>query len=241
MSGLELAVAGAGVPGTLLGGYGEYRAGMNEAAAVDASRPYDIINAANRSQGLKYAADTALAGAQRQAMARTQDKELLLSKSRALAAAGGGGTDDATVVNQQALIERQGAFNAALEMFGGLEQSNQLNTEAQNALLEGVNRYNAKGVQASRMRSATRLQAVGTLLSSAGAGLKKYGPRLPEPFGVPEKELALAEARRNGAEVLAEYAHRDLLRENEWLRRRSSRGLRGLGGARYSSIYDWED
>jgi hypothetical protein len=51
MSGIEAAMAGVSAAGTLLGGYGEYRAGMNEAAAVDASRPYDIINAANRSQG----------------------------------------------------------------------------------------------------------------------------------------------------------------------------------------------
>ena len=64
---------------------------MDEAAAIDASRPYDLINAANRATGLKYAADTALAGAQRQAQARAQDKNLLLSKSRAVAAAGGGG------------------------------------------------------------------------------------------------------------------------------------------------------
>lgn len=236
MSGLELAVAGAGVPGTLLGGYGEYRSGMDSAAAIDASRPYDLINAANRAQELRYGADTALAGAQRQAMARTQDKNLALSKSRALAAAGGGATDT-SVINQQALIEQQGVFNAALEMFGGLEASNQLNTEAQNALLEGVNRYNAKGVQASRMRSASRLQAAGTFLQGAGSALDRYNNNRTR-FPSFDKELALAEARRSGAEVLAEYAHRDLERENARLRRRSSRSLRGLGGP---SILDWED
>lgn len=174
MSGLELAAAGAGAAGTLLGGYGEYRSGMDSAAAIDASRPYDLINAANRAQELRYGADTALAGAQRQAMARTQEKDLLLSKSRALAAAGGGATDT-SVINQEALIERQGEFNKAMEMFGGLEASNQLNTEAQNALLEGVNRYNAKGVQASRMRSASRLQAVGTILQGGATAVDRFG------------------------------------------------------------------
>jgi hypothetical protein len=186
MSGLEpLAIAGLGTSaaGTLLGGYGEYRSGMDTAAAIDASRPYDLINATNKSQGLKYGADTALAGAQRQAMARTQEKDLLLSKSRALAAAGGAGAADTTVINQEALIERQGAFYKALEMFGGLEQSNQLNYESQNALLEGANTYNAKGVQASRARSASRMQAVGTILQGGSEGLKLYGrlryPNLP--------------------------------------------------------------
>ncbi|WP_292534068.1 hypothetical protein [Methylocystis sp.] len=243
MSGLEPLVLGsmaASAGGTLLGAYGEYKSGMDSAAAIDASRPYDIINATNRATGLKYAADTALAGSQRQAQARAQDKELLLSKSRALAAAGGGGATDTSVINNEALIERQGAFYQALEMFGGLEQSNQLNYESQNALLEGVNTYNAKGVQASRARSASRLAAVGTLLQG-GAGLKKYGPRLPAPFGIPEREVAIAEARRKGAEVLADYSARELDRENERLRRRSERGLWSLGRRRYPSIYDWED
>lgn len=49
MSGLEAAMAGISAAGTLLGGYGEYRSGMGSAAALDASRPFDIINAANRA------------------------------------------------------------------------------------------------------------------------------------------------------------------------------------------------
>ncbi len=60
-------------------------------------------------------------------------------------------------------------------MFGGLEQSNQLNYEAQNALLEGVNTYNAKGVQVSRARSAARMQAVGTILQAGSEALNAYG------------------------------------------------------------------
>ena len=87
------------------------------------------------------------------------------------------------VINQEALIERQGEFYKALEMFGGLEQFNQLNYESQNALLEGVNTYNAKGVQASRARSAARMQALGTILQGGSEGLKLYGrlryPNLP--------------------------------------------------------------
>jgi hypothetical protein len=212
MSGIEAAMAGVSAVGTLLGGLGEFRDGMQQAAAVDASRFSDVLNAANRAQELRYGADTALAGAQRQAMARTQDKELLVSKSRALAAAGGGGTTDTSIVNNEAMIERQGEFNKALEMFGGLEASNQLNTEAQNALLEGVNRYNAKGVQASRMRSATRLQAVGTLLSSASAGLYRHRRRLP--FGPSDTDVAIAEGYRDAAKVRADYAQREL--ERRW-------------------------
>ena len=175
MSGLEIAATGLGAAGTLLGGYGEYRSGMDSAAAIDASRPYDLINAANRAQGLRYAGDTALAGAQRQAMARTQDKNLLLSKSRAMSAAGGGSASDTSVINQEALIERAGEFNKALEMFGGLEAFNQANNEAQNALLEGVNTYNAKGVAASRARSAARSQAVGTLLQGGATTMDRFG------------------------------------------------------------------
>lgn len=214
MSGIEAAMAGVSAAGTLLGGYNEYRSGMDSAAAIDAQRPFDIINSTNRAQELKGAADTALAGAQRQAMARTQDKELLLSKSRAVAAASGGGTTDATVVNQEARIEQQGAFNKALEMFGGLEEFNQLNYASQNALLEGANTYNAKGVASSRARSAARLQAVGTFLSNAGAGLYKYRRRLP--FGPSERDVAVAEGARDAAKVRADYAQRELDRRWRW-------------------------
>lgn len=239
MSGLEPLALGsmaASAGGTLLGAYGEYKSGMDQASAIDASRPYDLINAGNKAQGLRYAADTSLAGAQRQAMARAQDKNLLLSKSRAMSAAGGGSSSDTTAINQDALIERAGAFYQALEMFGGLEQSNQLNYESQNALLEGANTYNAKGVQASRARSASRMQAVGTLLQGAGSEIAKYNNNRRR-FPTFDKEISFSEANLRGAAVDAEYAHRDLERENARLRRRS---LRGLGG-RYSSIYDWED
>ncbi|GEM_PF-6905059 len=212
MSGLKIAAAGAGVAGTLLGAYGEYRSGMDQAAEIDASRPYDIINATNRAQGLKYAADTSLAGTQRQAIARTQDKNLLLSRSRAVAAAGGGGANDTTVINQEALIERQGEFYKALEMFGGLEEYNQRNYESQNALLEGVNSYNAKGVAVSRARSAARMQAVGTLLSSAGAGLYKYRRSLP--FGPSDTDVSIAEGYRDAAKVRADYAASALRRRS---------------------------
>ena len=237
MSGLEIAAAGAQAAGTLLGAYGEYSSGMKEAAAVDASRPYDIINSINRAQGLKYSADTSLAGAQRQAQGSVIDKNLALSKSRAIAAASGGGSDT-SVINQDALIERQGAFYKALEMFGGLDEFNQLNNASQNALLEGVNTYNAKGVAASRARSAARMQAVGTLLQGGGSALDRYN-RIQRPTF--DKEVSLSEASLRGAAVEEEYSRRELERENARFRRRSSRAPWGLGGGRYSSIYDWED
>ena len=172
---ISLGAMGVSAAGTLLGGYGEYRSGMAQANELDASRPFDLINAANRATGLRYGADTALAGAQRQAMDRTTDKNLALSRSRAMSAAGGGSSADTSAINQEALIERQGEFNKAMELYGGQEQANQLNYEAQNALLEGVNTYNAKGVAASRARRAARMQALGTLLQGGSEGLKLYG------------------------------------------------------------------
>jgi len=172
---ISLGAMGVSAAGTLLGGYGEYRSGMAQADELNASRPFDLINAANRATGLRYGADTALAGAQRQAMDRTTDKNLALSRSRAMSAAGGGSSADTSVINQEALIERQGEFNKAMELYGGQEQANQLNYEAQNALLEGVNTYNAKGVAASRARSAARMQAVGTLLQGGATTLDRFG------------------------------------------------------------------
>ncbi|MGD9540810.1 hypothetical protein [Methylocystis sp.] len=161
--------------GALVGGYGEYRSGMAEAGAIDASRPYDLINAANQAKSLRYGADTALAGAQRRAEGSVIDKNMALSRAKAVAGASGAGASDATVVNQEALIENQGEFNKALEMFGGQDQFNQMNSASDNALIEGVNTYNSKGVQASRLRSSALTQGLGTFFGGARTMFDIYG------------------------------------------------------------------
>ena len=190
MSGLETCdAAGASAAGTLLGGYGEYRSGMDQAAAIDASRPYDLINAANKAQGLKYAADTALAGAQRQAMApRTGQEPCAVAFARCC----GGGRRRRRRHDRR---QSRGADRAArriLQSAGDVWRTgsgNQLNYESQNALLEGVNTYNAKGV--AGQPDASREQNAG---GWDAAFQRRRGPHeisAPAPFGVPETDLLL--------------------------------------------------
>lgn len=69
-----------------------------------------------------------------------------------------------------------------------------------------------KSVQASKLRSATRLQAAGTILSEAGRGLHKYRRRLP--FGPSDTDVAIAEGYRDAAKVRADYAERELKRRD---------------------------
>jgi hypothetical protein len=179
---LTMAAAGISAGGTLLSAYGDYSSANEQADALNAQRYYDLINADNRAKALNYAATTAMAGAQRQAMDRVTDKKLAVSKARAMNAAGGGGTTDASFVNTVAGLEQQGEFNKAMELFSGESQMRQLNYEAQNALIEGQNTANARGYQADQLRRQGRMKAAGTLLSGAAStfdrfGRTKYGAR----------------------------------------------------------------
>jgi hypothetical protein len=178
MSGLEPALMGAAMAtqagGTLLGAYGEASAANEQADALNVQRYYDLLNSQNKAKALNYAATTAMASAQRQAMDSVTDKKLALSKVQAVAAASGGGATDTTVANVMSEIEQQGEYNKAVALFAGETEMNRLNDEAQSALIEGMNVANARGYQADQVRRQGRRKAAGTLLSGAGEVGKSY-------------------------------------------------------------------
>lgn len=242
MSGLEIAAGGLSALGAGTSAFGTLMGANEEADALNAGRFNQLLTGAYRSQALKQAADEQRAAGQRKAFDYERNKDLALSSGRAIAAASGGGASDTSVVNTLAGVEAQGEYQKAVTMFGAESRALGLEEESRNALIGALNRDAATGYQAGQIRRRGKLDAAGTILSEAGAGLKKYGPRLPAPFGVPEHELALAEARRKGAEALAERSYRELERENERLRRSSERALWNLGRRRrYPTFYDWED
>jgi hypothetical protein len=178
MSGLEPVMMGAAMAtqagGTLLSAFGDYSSANEQARTLDAQRYFDILNGENRAKALNYAATTAMAGAQRQAMDSVTDKKLALSKAQALAAASGGGATDTTVTNIMGEIEKQGEYNKAVALFAGETEMNRLNYEAQSALIEGMNVANARGYQGDQVRRQGRRKAAGTLLSGAGEVGKSY-------------------------------------------------------------------
>jgi hypothetical protein len=222
---VTLATAGLSAGSTLLSAYGEYSSANEQARTLDAQRYFDLINADNRAKALNYAATTAMASAQREAMARIEDKNLLLSKARAVNAASGGGTTDASYVNTVAGIEEQGEFNKAVALFAGENEMRQLNYEAQNALIEGQNVANARGYQAGQLRRQGRMKAAGTLLSGAASTGNYLRRKAPPGLGLAsDADLAIAEAEAKSS--------RDLL---DWQTRRF------LGRRRRTSYDSWDD
>lgn len=203
---MAAASAGISAGSTLLSAFGELRAANDQAKALDAQRYFDVINAQNKSQALRYAGQDAMAGAQRQVLDSVTDKKLALSKATALAAAGGGGTTDATVVKVMGDIEKQGAYNKALALFAGENQMRQLDSEARNALIEGQNVANARGFQAGQLRRQGRMKAAGTLLSGAASTADYLRRKAPAGLGLAsEADLEIADAKAKSARDLLDW------------------------------------
>jgi hypothetical protein len=211
---VTMAAAGISAGSTLLSAYGEYSSANEQARTLDAQRYFDLINAQNRAKALNYAATTAMASSQREAMARVEDKNLALSKARAVNAASGGGTTDASYVNTVAGIEEQGEYNKAVALFAGENEMRQLNYEAQNALIEGQNVANARGYQAGQIRRQGRRRLAGTLLSGAASTADFLRRKAPPGLGLAsDADLEIATAKEKSARDLLEWQTRRALRD----------------------------
>lgn len=165
--GISALSTGMSAAGTLMGGNAQ-------ADATGFGRFYELIAAQNRQQELKNAADETRAAGQRQAFEYDRNKDLALSRARAVAAASGGGATDTSVVNTMAGIEAQGEYQKAMEMYGAETRARQLETASQNAMIEAFNNDQATQYQAKALRRKARSDAFGTILSGAGSALDKY-------------------------------------------------------------------
>ncbi|WP_363347132.1 hypothetical protein [Methylocystis echinoides] len=210
---LTMAAAGISAGSTLLSAYGEYSSANEQASALDAQRYFDIMNAQNKAKALNYAATTAMASSQREAMARVEDKNLALSRAQAVNAASGGGTTDASYVNTVAGIEEQGEYNKAVALFAGETEMRQLNYEAQNAMIEGQNVANARSDQAGQLRRQGRMKAAGTLLSGAASTGNYLRRKAPAGLGLAsDADLEIADAKAKSARDLLDWQTRMSLR-----------------------------
>lgn len=177
-----LALGGSGVSA-----YGTIMQGNETADALNARRYTDLLSSQYQAQSLRYARDTALAGSQRQAQGAIQDKDLALSKAQAVAAASGGGAGagDTSVGNIMAGIDKQGEYNKAMALFEGETKARELDNEATNAQIAGVNDFNANGYQQGQIKRNAKLSAAGTILggaASAGSMLSR-SDKLKNWFG----------------------------------------------------------
>ena len=99
----------AGPIGGVLSGVGTVFAGIQE----NASAKFE-------ARQMKAKGDAEFAKSQRDAMAHRKEKELVLSRQRAVAAASGGGASDPSVNEIMARTEQQGEYNAMVDMYNGL-------------------------------------------------------------------------------------------------------------------------
>lgn len=102
------------------------------------------------------------AASQREANEERRQKELVLSRARAVGAASGGGVD----YDLMGDIEEEGEFRALTAMWGGDERAAGLRMQADSRRVEGQSR-----------KRASRIQAGATLLGGVGETLyEKYNP-----------------------------------------------------------------
>jgi hypothetical protein len=144
------------------------------AGALRAQGPATMLAAVYKSQEDKYAADTALASSQRQAIDAGQQKDLVLSKIQAGAAATGGDTADDTVVNLAGQTEAKGEYQQLMDLFNGTSKFNALNDQANNDLVRGENQVNADNYRADTMQRQAGLSAAGTIMGGMSSMASKY-------------------------------------------------------------------
>ena len=109
------------------------------------------------------AAKETIASAQRVSMEEKRQAELIASRALAVAAASGGGADDPTVNKIIADIKGEGAYRAAVAMYEGESQAQNLRLEGKLAKEAGDEAY-----------KQTKITGLGSLLETGASMYSKY-------------------------------------------------------------------
>jgi hypothetical protein len=151
--------------------------GQGDAAVKAAERRKQA--AEFEAQQLDINAGQAVAASQRTAYFEDQKGDLMLSRLKALSAASGAGATDPTVLNLQAGLMQQKAYNLASALYGGEDKARSMRMEASSK------RYQADlGLaDAEETKSASKLSAAASLLSG-GAKLYSSYPSMFEKYGI---------------------------------------------------------
>jgi hypothetical protein len=94
-------------------------------------------NAKAEAKGLKKQGDDQYAIAQREAMKHRKERDLVISRQRAVAAASGGSTGDATVQAIMGRTDAEGEYNAMIDMYNGATSRADLYGAAKSKVKEG--------------------------------------------------------------------------------------------------------
>jgi hypothetical protein len=123
----------AAVAGTALGGAGGVASAIGTGLSAAGSIYSGIQqNAAAKVEAkqLKTKGDAEYAAAQVKARETRREKDLVMSRQRAVAAASGGGVSNETVEGLMAKTEQRGEYSALLDMYNGAVMRNDLYNDA---------------------------------------------------------------------------------------------------------------
>lgn len=163
------AMATAGV-GSLLQAYGQTVSGESHLQAAQQQQMADEFQAAQ----LRIAGGQAQAAAQRNAVDTQRQTSYITSQAIATAAARGGGASDPSVVNTIAKISGESAYRQALDIYGGNQQAQVDELQAQGKELSGQMQVQ----QGQQLNDAAKVSSVATLMkgsASMGSLYQRFG------------------------------------------------------------------
>lgn len=139
---LSAITTGISMVSSVIGGAIQARGAQQEAAAI-------AQQSADQARSMKKKGDEEFAIGQRKMLETRKEKELVLSRQRAVAAASGGSATDATVTAIMGKTEQRGEYAAMLDMYNGVIARNDLYRSARDTIKSGQNALKAGGIKAT--------------------------------------------------------------------------------------------
>jgi hypothetical protein len=155
-----------GTAGTALGGAGGIASaigtGLSAAGSIYSGVQQNAAAKAEAKQ-LKTKGDLEYAAAQVKARETRREKDLVMSRQRAVAAASGGGVSNETVEGLMAKTEQRGEYSALLDMYNGAVMRNDLYNDAAATRASGKSALTGSIINAG----STLASGAGDIYSSA--------------------------------------------------------------------------
>ncbi len=162
----------AGTATTIVGSVMQARAQKQAGAAAQAAANYEASQ-------LDMSAKEEVAAGQRESIETRRQKDLLLSRARAVAAAGTGSASDVSTVDALADIEREGTYRSSLAMYGGIQRAKGTRAQAEATRRSGQ----AAATGALMAARGTIIGGIGSAFNQASSFFLNYGGGQPGGAG----------------------------------------------------------
>ncbi len=161
---LGTALTAISVGTTLVGRFIQGRAANQAGIAQEAAANYE-------ADQMVSLAGNEVAASQREAFETERQRDLLLSRQKAVAASSGGGASDPTVLDLMADVDREGTYRADMVRYTGADRASGLLAQARATRMSGA--AARRGGQLAR--TGTIIGGFGEALGSAGSMFARYG------------------------------------------------------------------